>query len=348
MQGRVHTLDDMHIRRLDLDNDAELHAFYQAMRDAELAENPDRPIWTEQVMIGHLREPTEDRVVEAWAVFEDDSTGATMLGGGLAFFPQLDNTDKAYTGLCIAPQHQRQGAGSAVLEHLVSRAAAHGRTTLLMESQYGFDRREDHGYRRFAERHGFSVASVEVCRRMPLPVPEEQLQAWIDEAAPYHRDYRLETFEEIPDELLPSVCYVLNQLALDAPTGDIVFEAEQITPEIRRESDARFKKRGGAKLETVAIDETGQAVAVTTLGLMGEEPDKVHQWATIVNRDHRGHRLGLAVKVANLRALQRAFPERAAVYTSNHEDNTNMVAINEKLGFRPVELFVEFQRKLDA
>jgi hypothetical protein len=87
---------------------------------------------------------------------------------------------------------------------------------------------------------------------------------------------------------------------------------------------------------------------VTTLGIMAEEVDKVHQWATIVNREHRGHRLGLAIKAANLRAVQRAFPERTAVYTSNSEQNDNMVAINEKMGFRPVELFVEFQRKLDG
>jgi GNAT superfamily N-acetyltransferase len=344
----VPTLSNMHIRQLDLDSDAELHAYYLAMRDAELAENPDRPIWTEPIMVGHLREPTKDELVEAWAIFEDDSPGATLLGGGLIFFPQLDNLEKSYTGLCIAPPYQRRGAGTAVVEHLVSRAAAHGRTTVLLESQYGFDRRDDHGYRRFAERHGFALASTEVSRKMALPVPEEQLQAWIDEAAPHHRDYRIETFEEIPDELLPSVCYVVNQLALDAPTGDIEFEAEQITPEIRREFDARNRKRGTTRLETIAIDKDGQAVAVTTIGIMADEVDKVHQWATIVNREHRGHRLGLAVKAANLRAVQRAFPDRTAVYTSNSEQNENMVAINEKMGFRPVELFVEFQRKLDG
>jgi RimJ/RimL family protein N-acetyltransferase len=337
----------MHIRPLDLTNDDEVHAYYVAMHAAATAENPDRPVWTEQVMIGHLREPTKDMLVEPWAVF-DDSESSTLLGGGLVFFPQLDNLDKAYCGVEIAPQHQRRGAGGAIVEHLIERSKAHGRTTILLESQFAFERREDHGYRRFAERHGFRLASVEICRRMPLPVPEEQIQAWIDEAAPHHTDYRIETFEEIPDDLLPSVCYVVNQLALDAPTGDIEFEAEQITPEIRREFDARFKKSGGSKLETVAIDTSGQAVAVTTIGIMDEEDDKVHQWATIVNREHRGHRLGLAVKAANLRAVQRAYPERTVVYTTNSEHNDNMVAINEKMGFVPVELFVEFQRKLDA
>jgi GNAT superfamily N-acetyltransferase len=287
-------------------------------------------------------------LVEPWAVFEDDSADAPMLGGGLLFVPQLDNLEKAYTGVCIAPRHQRRGAGGAVLEQLVSRAAAHGRSTVLLQSQYAFDRREDHGYRRFAENHGFSLASTEVSRRLPLPVPEERLQGWIDEAAPHHRDYRIETFEDMPDELLPSVCYVMNQLALDAPTGDIEFEAEQITPEIHREYEARNKRRGMSKRETVAIDADGQAVAMTAIGVLGDEVDKAHQWATIVHRDHRGHRLGLAIKAANLLAVQRAFPDRTAIYTSNHEDNAHMVAINEKMGFRPVELLVEFQRKLDG
>lgn len=338
----------MDIRPIDLDDDAQVHAFYLVMRDAELADNPDRPMWTEQVMIGHFREPTEDERVEVWGAFEGEATGATLLGGSMIFLPQLDNLDKVYTGVFVAPQHERQGVGGELVEHLVARAAAHGRTNVLLESTYGFDERDDHGYRRFAERHGFASASTEVSRKLTLPVPDERLQAWIDESAPHHPDYRIETYDDIPEDLLPSVCYVLNQLALDAPTGDLDFEAEQITPEIRRESDARNRRRGMTRIETVAVDASGQAVAVSTIGVISDEESKAHQWATIVHRDHRGHRLGLAIKAANLREVQRRFPDRTAIYTSNHEDNANMVAINEKMGFRPVELMVEFQRSLSA
>lgn len=338
----------MHIRPLDLDCDAELHAFYVAMCDAELTDNPDRPMWTEQMMIGHFREPTEDERVEVWGAFESGAIGSTLLGGSMIFLPQLDNLDKVYSGVYVAPQHQRGGVGGELVEHLVARAAADGRINVLLESTYGFDKRDDHGYRRFAERHGFAPASTEVSRKLPLPLPQEQLQAWIDESAPHHPDYRIETYDDIPDDLLPSVCYVLNQLALDAPTGDLEFEAEQITPEIRRESDARNRRRGLTRIETVAVDGGGQAVAVSTIGVIADEEGKAHQWATIVHRDHRGHRLGLAIKAANLREVQRRFPDLVAIYTSNHEDNANMVAINEKMGFRPVELMVEFQRTLAA
>ena len=217
---------------------------------------------------------------------------------------------------------------------------------MLSDATYSFDRRDDHGYRRFAERHGFRVASTEVTRRLALPIDESVLQAWADEAAPHHRDYRIETYNDIPDDLLPSVCYVVNQLALEAPTGDIDFEAQQMTPEMHRQAHERDKRSGTTTIATLAIDGAGQAVAVTTLSVDAGGGDRVHQQETIVHRDHRGHRLGLAVKAANLRALQQAFPERTAVYTSNHEDNAQMVAINERMGFHPLELNVGFMRNL--
>ena len=68
------------------------------------------------------------------------------------------------------------------------------------------------------------------------------------------------------------------------------------------------------------------------------------QMGTLVRRDHRGHRLGAAVKVANLEALQRDHPEINEVHTQNAETNAWMVRINERLGFEPVAVCPEFLR----
>ena len=70
------------------------------------------------------------------------------------------------------------------------------------------------------------------------------------------------------------------------------------------------------------------------------------QWATLVHRDHRGHRLGAAVKVANLRRLQRERPDLTEVVTQNAEVNAQMIGINARLGFEPVALVPEFVRHL--
>ena len=93
------------------------------------------------------------------------------------------------------------------------------------------------------------------------------------------------------------------------------------------------------RVATVATAaDTGAVVAYTDLVLPGGAPRHVWQWGTLVDRDHRGHRLGTAVKVANLGRLQRDYPERALVSTGNDETNAWMVSINEALGFELVEL----------
>lgn len=335
----------MHIRELNLDDDAEIHTFYTVFKDAEVAENPDRPVWPEPLLKSHLVSTAGDEEAHAFVCLDDED--GRMVSVGFVFLPLLDNTEKTYTGVFVTPRERGRGLGTAMTDHVVEFARSVGRTVVLAEATYSFDRREDHPYRRFAERHGFALASTEVRRVLELPVSDELLREWIDESAQHHGAYRIQSFvNELPDELLPSVCHVMNQLVLDAPTGDIDFEPEQITPEIRRAHDERATKAGLTRYETVAMDASGTAVAVTALGLHEDDPHKAMQWATIVQKEHRGHRLGLAVKAANLRAFQLAQPQAALITTCNEEHNGPMVDINERLGFRPVELLVEFQRKL--
>ena len=72
----------------------------------------------------------------------------------------------------------------------------------------------------------------------------------------------------------------------------------------------------------------------------------VSQWGTFVHREHRGRRLGMAIKAANLRAVQDAHPEMRRVVTQNAETNDWMVAINEQMGFEPVEASVEMVKRV--
>jgi hypothetical protein len=72
----------------------------------------------------------------------------------------------------------------------------------------------------------------------------------------------------------------------------------------------------------------------------------IDQQATIVAPEHRGHRLGTLVKVALVRELQRAFPDKRVVHTENAETNAHMVAINEALGFRLTSRRGELQKRL--
>jgi GNAT superfamily N-acetyltransferase len=55
-----------------------------------------------------------------------------------------------------------------------------------------------------------------------------------------------------------------------------------------------------------------------------------------VLREHRGHGLGMLVKLVNLAALQRDHPGYPSVVTYNAEENRHMLSVNEALGFVPI------------
>jgi hypothetical protein len=87
-------------------------------------------------------------------------------------------------------------------------------------------------------------------------------------------------------------------------------------------------------------------VAQSTLAVPLGANTKVYQWGTFVHREHRGHRLGLATKAINLLAVQAARDDLTLVTTQNGETNDYMVSINERMGFRPIEVSAEFVKRL--
>ena len=99
-------------------------------------------------------------------------------------------------------------------------------------------------------------------------------------------------------------------------------------------------------MPAAALDAEGTVVAYSNFGVNTEGSPRAYQWGTLVRTAHRGHRLGLAVKVANLRQLQQARPDLGQVVTWNAEVNTHMIGVNEEMGFVPVERSGEMQKHL--
>lgn len=87
----------------------------------------------------------------------------------------------------------------------------------------------------------------------------------------------------------------------------------------------------------MAVTADGRLAGYTELKGSRQQPGRLDQRDTLVRPEHRGHRLGLALKLANLRALQSRTTAPATVHTWNAEANAPMIAVNDQLGFRPVE-----------
>ncbi len=333
----------MEIRPVDITDDDELHRYYTVLREASLFERPDAPMWGEVDVVTTFREPDSMERKTAYAAYADGA----MVGVAFYALPLLDNTEKVWVDVAVLPGQRRQGFGSAMVASLVDLAQRDGRSTLLAEASYPFERREDHPHRLFAEHNGFGLSLTEIRRDLDLPVAESVLSMWIAEAAAHHAGYRIETFgHDIPAELLESFLYVANQLTVDAPQGDVAWEAEAVTPEAFEQRRLGSIAAGRSVYHTVAIAPDGNVVAHSTLAVPSEDMPNIHQWGTMVRRDHRGRRLGLAVKARSLLEVQRKHPERSRVTTTNAEVNAQMVAVNELMGFKPVEIEAMFQRRL--
>ena len=328
---------------IDIHDDDVMRDLYRVIDAGEYVGREDAPRLTYEEYAAAVRAPDSGERAVHVAAYDGD----TMLGVAAAFLFLLDNTDKAWLEVCVHPDRRGRGVGTALLDRLTDLTTADGRTQLISDSKIPFDQVDDHPYRTFAERRGYHQSNIEVVRHLDLPVEEQRLEEWAEHAAAKAEGYRVETFVgHFPDEYAASLCVLLGQLAVDAPTGDIDFEEEAFTPERLAERYVREASMGRETFESVALTPDGVVAAQSTLMVPVNGSTDAFQWGTFVHREHRGHRLGLAVKTANLREAQARHPQVRRVTTQNGETNDYMIGINEQLGFRPVEASVEWLRRV--
>lgn len=318
------------IHTLDPADERQMRPYFEVARRAETEDGrPWNTFFTYSELSTLLREPSPERQVVGLCAVDDHSLVAV---GMLQLF-LLDNLDKAWLIAAVDPGLRGRGLGGAVLEALVEAAHRNGRTVLLSDAAVPLEGEASSDMLRFAARHGFALNNREVHRILGLPVAEDELDRLARQSS--RDDYTVETYvDRVPERHLASLAHLHNQLILDAPTGEVDFEAAAVTPEIERQKLERNRRMGRTTFITLAVL-AGEAVAHSDL-VVPPDRTEAHQMGTLVRRDHRGHRLGTAVKVANLRALQRDRPDVTQVHTQNAETNPWMVAINESLGFEPV------------
>jgi GNAT superfamily N-acetyltransferase len=264
--------------------------------------------------------------------------------------PLLDNLERASLSVHTVPDARRRGHGTAMLEHLEQVALDRGRMLIGAESSWGYEAGADgvgEPGPEFLRRTGYDLALSDVQRVATLPVPEEVLGRLAAEAAPHHAAYSLRSWSgRIPDELVLGWAELTASIATEAPTGGLELEPEVADVAMVREQEDVVARQGRAKYNTVALDAEGAVVAYTDLATTIHEQGRAYQWGTLVRRAHRGHRLGLAVKVANLRLLQRERPDITRLVTYNAEVNEHMIGVNEQLGFVPVARLGEYLKRL--
>jgi len=307
--------------------------------------------WQHDEMVVELLEPSPRQATTCYAGLVE----GRVVSVGHIELPLLDNPHLAAVQVWTVPGERDRGYAAAVLARLEEHARAAGRSVLVSEVPWPWSAGPEPGETwpdgvpgvGFARRHGYELALADVQRRLDLPVPDAVLDELAAEAAEEHRGYELRAWVgPLPADLVAGWARLAASIDVEAPSGDLDLEPMSADVDAVRDDERRLARQGRSRWHAVALDRDGEVVAYSELVTTVHEPDRAYQWGTLVRPADRGHRLGMAVKVANLRQLQRGAPAIDHVTTWNAEANGPMVAVNDRLGFVPVERMGEFQKWL--
>jgi GNAT superfamily N-acetyltransferase len=243
--------------------------------------------------------------------------------------PTWDNTHLAFVEVTVDPAYRRQGVGRHLFEAGVERARSQGRT-LVITGCY-----DDSPGVGFAKAMGLDQASQEVKRRHDLgtldrAMLDKEYAIALERASAYDL---LRLPGPVPDELMADVV-TMTAAINDAPTDDLDIEDEVFSPERIRTFETAQAVQGRRTYRLVARERTsGEMAGHTLVAVEGERPWHGWQYDTSVLRAHRGHRLGLVLKIAMLHLLAEEEPQLLTIDTWNAKSNKHMVEVNEVLGY---------------
>jgi GNAT superfamily N-acetyltransferase len=288
------------------------------------------PCWIDE--LSSFAHPWPGEVKTAWVA----RVAGSVVGGCVIKLPTLDNQHNAWGKVLVAPEHRRRGIGRALLAHLRAETIRQGRIRLVFSVKQPLDPAAPDPAGQFAAASGAAPALVETRRRLDVgSVDPAVLTRLGAQARAKSRDYSLvQWVGATPQRWLDDIAYLVGRMSTDAPLDDLQWDPEVYDAARMQARDASCLARGLHMVTTAAVAGTGQLVAFTQIIGDATSPWFADQWDTIVAPEHRGHRLGMLVKVANLRHAQVQRPELRVIDTCNADSNPYMVAINEAMGFR--------------
>ncbi|MGZ4477228.1 MAG: N-acetyltransferase family protein [Nocardioidaceae bacterium] len=333
----------MDIREIDPHDEALLRRHWEIGYAAQGRHRPYNLHWPWEAARSLLQGGAPDSDFVLLAAFDGDR----MSGAADLNLPTRDNTHLAL-GRVFAdptPDRPRAGVGRALVDALCERARDLGRRTVAAEV-YAPPGGTSPGLE-LARAAGFAEVLEEQMKVVDLNATEHLWDALAAQAAAHHDGYRVVSWEDAaPPEFVGGLCRLQELFNAEAPTGELDVEQEVWDEHRLRETEAMLRRIGRHVVTTVAVAPDGAVVGFSTVGINAASSWRGMQSGTIVDPAHRGHRLGVAMKVANHRAIRTAHPETRVVFTGNAGVNAAMNAVNDRLGFHVVERAVAVQKEL--
>lgn len=315
----------------------------------------------------------DDQVRRVVVLDGPEGDPASVVAWVSVWMPMTANLSNASNFVGVHPRWRRRGLGKVLLQAGEALAQAEGRTVLqastflpgangpqcddegqpwpTMKPKSGVGEAPLTPSVRWVLAHGYEMEQVDRQSTLSLPVEPELLDRLFAEAETKADGYRLHTWRgQVPDEWAEQFAALL-QAMVDAPSAGLEYEEEPWDAARLRREEAEVTDEGLDQLHTVAEHiATGELAAFTTIQWNVPPIDRLREFAfqedTLVTRAHRGHRLGMLVKVTNLREFAKIHPGAKRLRTWNAEENEHMLAINVALGFVPDGGDASFQRRV--
>jgi RimJ/RimL family protein N-acetyltransferase len=321
----------MHLQRFDLAaGDALVGACYEIYLAGHPVDDPYGPPKSAAFFTGWLTVGWSTDPQELWLA--RDAAGV-LRGWYLLELPQQENQHLAGVWPTVHPDHRRAGLGTTLVRHAAGQARESGRTVL-----NGWVRVGSPGSA-FASAIGGRPGLLSTGRVLRLTgMPAGRLAALRARAEPPARGYALLSWDgPAPDDLVSGLAAVHASGMADLPR-DPGQEAEHWDEARVRLLEDRAAAQG-QRWYTVAARSlaTGELAGFTQVAVDPATPSWGFQLLTAVSRPHRGHRLGLLVKVAMLELLTEREPQLTKIITGNADVNEHMIAINAELGFEVLD-----------
>jgi GNAT superfamily N-acetyltransferase/RimJ/RimL family protein N-acetyltransferase len=318
------------------DDEESVRACHEIYLSGLPADDPDGPVMSFRPFAGWMERGWTEDPAETWLARDGAGKPSGWYRLGL---PQRENRHVADLTLNVHPARRRAGLGTAMLRHAAARAQHAGRTEMT-----GMARAGSPGDA-FARAVGARSGQTDVRRVLELAaIPPGHLPRLRAAAESASRGYGLLSWAgQTPENLVGALAVINNVAAADMPR-DAGYEPQLWDAERVRLDDER-KAAQGLRNYTVAArsQASGELAGLTQLAVEPDEPAWGFQELTAVTRAHRGHRLGLLLKVAMLELLAEREPQLARIFTGNTDTNVHMIAINDDLGFRVLSEWPEFE-----
>jgi GNAT superfamily N-acetyltransferase len=338
-RGRSYRQDPgvVHITRVDVVDSATVLACHDVFAAAHAADDPEGFTLSARVFGGWLAVGWYGQPAVIWAA-RDEASAVT--GWYRLEMPSGDNTDRAYLTLVVHPARRRHGVGRALLRHALAQAARNRRSLV------GSDVLDGSAGESFARLAGARPALTHIRRVQDLASVDADALARAREAAGRAAaGYSVVSWVgPVPEEFLDGVAAVFAALN-DAPHPEgrqpWVWDAQRV----RKVHNEVLPRLGGLRRYSVAAVRDGKEgggatcdiAALNQVWVDPAMPDRGMHFMTAVRREYRGHGLALLTKIAMLDLLASAVPQLKRLETWNAESNTQMIAVNEALGYRALE-----------